>query len=380
MNVYLDNAATTPMDPEVLEAMLPYMKENFGNPSSTHAYGRKTKTAIEKSRKIIAGYLNCQPAELYFTSGGTEADNMALKCAVRDLGVKRVITAATEHKAVIESAELLRKQFGIEVEYLQLDEMGRPMASDLEQRLQNEMPTIVSLMHANNEIGTKIDLHEIGNICRKYGALFHSDTVQTMGHYTFDLSDIPIDFITCAGHKFHGPKGVGFLYVRKELRVKSMIQGGGQERQLRGGTENLYGIVGLGRAFELAYADLDNHITHVQSLKDHMKEELVKKFPEIGFNGDTSTEGSLYTVLNVCLPETENNKMFLFSLDLKGIAVSGGSACNSGATGGSHVLTAIGSSTSCTSVRFSFSRFTTKAEVDYTLSVVIDLLSAKVNA
>jgi len=380
MNVYLDNAATTPMDPEVLEAMLPYMKENFGNPSSTHAYGRKTKTAIEKSRKIIAGYLNCQPAELYFTSGGTEADNMALKCAVRDLGVKRVITAATEHKAVIESAELLRKQFGIEVEYLQLDEMGRPMATDLEERLQNEMPTIVSLMHANNEIGTKIDLHEIGNICRKYGALFHSDTVQTMGHYTFDLSDIPIDFITCAGHKFHGPKGVGFLYVRKELRVKSMIQGGGQERQLRGGTENLYGIVGLGRAFELAYADLDNHITHVQGLKDYMKEELVKKFPEIGFNGDTSTEGSLYTVLNVCLPETENNKMFLFSLDLKGIAVSGGSACNSGATGGSHVLTAIGSSTSCTSVRFSFSRFTTKAEVDYTLSVVIDLLSAKVNA
>ncbi len=380
MNVYLDNAATTPMDPEVLEAMLPYMKENFGNPSSTHAYGRKTKTAIEKSRKIIAGYLNCQPAELYFTSGGTEADNMALKCAVRDLGVKRVITAATEHKAVIESAELLRKQFGIEVEYLQLDEMGRPMATDLEERLQNEMPTIVSLMHANNEIGTKIDLHEIGNICRKYGALFHSDTVQTMGHYTFDLSDIPIDFITCAGHKFHGPKGVGFLYVRKELRVKSMIQGGGQERQLRGGTENLYGIVGLGRAFELAYADLDNHITHVQGLKDHMKEELVKKIPEIGFNGDTSTEGSLYTVLNVCLPETENNKMFLFSLDLKGIAVSGGSACNSGATGGSHVLTAIGSSTSCTSVRFSFSRFTTKAEVDYTLSVVIDLLSAKVNA
>jgi len=376
----LDNAATTPMDPEVLEAMLPYMKENFGNPSSTHAYGRKTKTAIEKSRKIIAGYLNCQPAELYFTSGGTEADNMALKCAVRDLGVKRVITAATEHKAVIESAELLRKQFGIEVEYLQLDEMGRPMASDLEERLKNEMPTIVSLMHANNEIGTKIDLYTIGNICRKYGALFHSDTVQTMGHYTFDLSDIPVDFITCAGHKFHGPKGVGFLYVRKELRVKSMIQGGGQERQLRGGTENLYGIVGLGRAFELAYADLDNHITHVQGLKDHMKEELVKKFPEIGFNGDTSTEGSLYTVLNVCLPETENNKMFLFSLDLKGIAVSGGSACNSGATGGSHVLTAIGSSTSCTSVRFSFSRFTTKAEVDYTLSVVIDLLSAKVNA
>jgi len=376
----LDNAATTPMDPEVLEAMLPYMKENFGNPSSTHAYGRKTKTAIEKSRKIIAGYLNCQPAELYFTSGGTEADNMALKCAVRDLGVKRVITAATEHKAVIESAELLRKQFGIEVEYLQLDEMGRPMATDLEERLQNEMPTIVSLMHANNEIGTKIDLHEIGNICRKYGALFHSDTVQTMGHYTFDLSDIPVDFITCAGHKFHGPKGVGFLYVRKELRVKSMIQGGGQERQLRGGTENLYGIVGLGRAFELAYADLDNHITHVQGLKDHMKDELVKNFPEIGFNGDTSTEGSLYTVLNVCLPETENNKMFLFSLDLKGIAVSGGSACNSGASGGSHVLTAIGSSTSCTSVRFSFSRFTTKAEVDYTLSVVIDLLSAKVNA
>ena len=380
MKVYLDNAATTPMDPEVLEAMLPYMKENFGNPSSTHAFGRKTKTAIEKSRKSIASYLNCQPRELYFTSGGTEADNMALKCAVRDLGVTRIITAATEHKAVIESSDLLSQQFGIEVEYVHLDEKGRPMASDLEQRLQNEMPTIVSLMHANNEIGTMIDLHEIGNICRKYGAFFHSDTVQTMGHYTFDLSDMPIDFITCAGHKFHGPKGVGFLYVRKELKVRSMIQGGAQERQLRGGTENLYGIVGLGKAFEMAYADLDAHIAHVQGLKDYMKEELEKEFPGIGFNGDTSTEGSLYTVLNVCLPETENNKMFLFSMDLKGIAVSGGSACNSGASAGSHVLTAIGSSTSCTSVRFSFSRLTTKEEVDYTLSVVKELLSEKVKA
>jgi cysteine desulfurase len=305
---------------------------------------------------------------------------MALKCAVRDLGVTRIITAATEHKAVIESSDLLRQQFGIEVEYVHLDEKGRPMASDLEQRLQNEMPTIVSLMHANNEIGTMIDLHEIGNICRKYGAFFHSDTVQTMGHYTFDLSDMPIDFITCAGHKFHGPKGVGFLYVRKELKVRSMIQGGAQERQLRGGTENLYGIVGLGKAFEMAYADLDAHIAHVQGLKDYMKEELEKEFPGIGFNGDTSTEGSLYTVLNVCLPETENNKMFLFSMDLKGIAVSGGSACNSGASAGSHVLTAIGSSTSCTSVRFSFSRLTTKEEVDYTLSVVKELLSEKVKA
>ncbi len=380
MKVYLDNAATTPMDPEVLDAMIPYMKENFGNPSSTHAFGRKTKTAIEKARKTIAGHLNCLPSELCFTSGGTEADNMALKCAVRDLGVKRIITAATEHKAVIESAELLKQRFGVEVEYVELDDTGRPSIQDLEARLQKDIPTIVSLMHANNEIGTKIDLHEFGSLCRKYDALFHSDTVQTMGHYTFDLSTLPIDFITCAGHKFHGPKGVGFLYVRKDVKLKSMIQGGGQERQMRGGTENLYGIIGLGKAFDLAYADLDGHIRHVQGLKDYMKEELLKCFPGIGFNGDTSAEGSLYTVLNVCLPETENNKMFLFSLDLKGIAVSGGSACNSGASKGSHVLTAIGSSASCTSVRFSFSRFTTKAEIDYTLAAVRELISSNVNA
>ena len=380
MKVYLDNAATTPMDPEVLEAMLPFMKENFGNPSSTHAFGRKTKTAIEKARKSIASHINCQPSELYFTSGGTEADNMALKCAVRDLGVKRIITSPTEHKAVIESAELLKQQFGVVVEYLDLDEVGRPKSDHLALLLKEDISTIVSLMHANNEIGTLIDLKEIGTICKAHGALFHSDTVQTMGHYAFDLQELPIDFITCAAHKFHGPKGVGFLYVRKELKLRSMIQGGGQERQLRGGTENLYGIVGLGKAFDLAYADLDEHIQHVRCLKNRMKAELEAHFSTIAFNGDTSDEGSLYTVLNVCLPETENTKMFLFSLDLKGIAASGGSACSSGASKGSHVLTAIGSSTSCTSVRFSFSRFTTVAEIDYTVAVVKELLSVKENA
>ena len=213
MNVYLDNAATTPMDPQVLEAMLPFMRDNFGNPSSTHAFGRKTKTAIEKARKTISSHLNCQPGEIYFTSGGTEADNMALKCAVRDLGVKRIITSPTEHKAVIESAELLKAQFGIEVEYIELDEVGRPRIEHLETLLQVDTPTIVSLMHANNEIGTKIDLVEFGNLCRKHGAYFHSDTVQTMGHYAFDLSTLPIDFITCAGHKFHGPKEIGRAHV-----------------------------------------------------------------------------------------------------------------------------------------------------------------------
>lgn len=380
MKVYLDNAATTPMDPEVLEAMLPFMTENFGNPSSTHAFGRKTKTAIEKARKSIASHINCQPSELYFTSGGTEADNMALKCAVRDLGVKRIITSPTEHKAVIESAELLKQQFGVVVEYLDLDEVGRPKSEHLALLLKEEISTIVSLMHANNEIGTLIDLNEIGTICKAHGALLHSDTVQTMGHYPFDLQELPIDFITCAAHKFHGPKGVGFLYVRKELKLRSMIQGGGQERQLRGGTENLYGIVGLGKAFDLAYADLDEHIQHVRGLKNRMKAELEAHFPSIAFNGDTSDKGSLYTVLNVCLPETENTKMFLFSLDLKGIAASGGSACSSGASKGSHVLTAIGSSTSCTSVRFSFSRFTTDAEIDYTVAAVKELLSVKENA
>jgi cysteine desulfurase len=234
-------------------------------------------------------------------------------------------------------------------------------------------------MHANNEVGTKIDLDLIGGICRKYNAFFHSDTVQTMGHYSFDLQEIPIDFITCAGHKFHGPKGVGFLYVRKDVKIKSIIQGGGQERSMRGGTENLYGIVGLGKAMDLAYSDLESHMAHVQGLKTYMRSELISHYPGMQFNGDTSIDGSLYTVLNVCLPETENTKMFLFSLDLKGIAASGGSACSSGAAKGSHVLTAIGCSTACTSVRFSFSRFTTKEEVDYTLSVVKELLPAKLN-
>ncbi len=380
MKVYLDNAATTPLDPKVLEAMMPYLTECFGNPSSTHAFGRKSKTAIEQARKLIASHLNCQGGEIYFTSGGTEADNMALKCAVRDLGVQRIITSPTEHKAVIESAELLRTHFGVKVEYVQLDEVGRPILEDLENKLKDSQPTIVSLMHANNEIGTKIDLHQYGNLCRKYNAYFHSDTVQTMGHYAFDLQNLPVDFVTCAAHKFHGPKGVGFLYVRKDVKVKSMIQGGGQERQMRGGTENLYGIVGLGKAVELAYQDLQGHIDHVQGLKTYMRDQLLDSYPELAFNGDTTENGSLYTVLNVCLPETENTKMFLFSLDLKGIAASGGSACSSGASKGSHVLTAIGSSPSCTSVRFSFSRFTTKEEVDYTLSVIRELLPVKVNA
>jgi cysteine desulfurase len=380
MKVYLDNAATTPMDPEVLEAMLPFMKDNFGNPSSTHSFGRTTKTAIEKARKTIAHHLNCEGSELCFTSGGTEADNMALKCAVRDLGVKRIITSPTEHKAVIESAELLKEKFGVELEYVELDKVGRPVFEDLENRLKRDVPTIVSLMHANNEIGTKIDLTAIGNLCRKYNAYFHSDTVQTMGHYPFDLKELPVDFVTCAGHKFHGPKGIGFLFIRKGIRIKSMIQGGGQERQIRGGTENLYGIVGLAKAMELAYHDLQGHIDHVQGLKNHMRSELKAHYPAINFNGDTSDDGSLYTVLNVCLPETENNKMFLFSLDLKGIAASGGSACSSGASKGSHVLTAIGSSVSCTSVRFSFSRFTTKEEIDYTLATVKELLPVNVNA
>lgn len=367
MRVYLDNAATTPIAPEVAEVMIPLIQSEFGNPSSTHFYGRQAKALIETSRRSIAKHLNCSPSEIIFTSGGTEADNMALNTAVQSLGIKRFVSTHIEHHAVGHTISHLANTGNVEVKWLSVDSKGHIDLAELDSILSDGIPTMVSLMHANNEIGTLISLEEVSRICRKHNALFHSDTVQTMGHYTFDLSKLDIDFITCAAHKFHGPKGVGFLYVNKKVKVNSLIHGGAQERGFRGGTENVYGIVGLSKALDLAYDDVQSHQKYVQGLKSHMISKLTQLFPDVLFHGDIDENLSLYTVLNVCLPATEKAGMLLFTLDLKGVACSGGSACSSGSVKGSHVLEGINANPNRPNARFSFSRYTTLDEIDFAI-------------
>jgi cysteine desulfurase len=379
MNVYLDNAATTPLDPLVLEAMMPYMTDHFGNPSSTHAFGRKTKNAIEISRKKVADYLNAEPSEIIFTSGGTEADNMALRCGVMDLGVKRIITSSVEHHAVGHTAEHLRDHFNVQVEFVNLKEDGHVDVEHLEELLaKGSLKTMVSLMHGNNEIGNLLSLEIISNLCKKHKAYFHSDTVQTMGHYRFDMKTLDIDFITCAAHKFHGPKGVGFLYINKNTPIEYMMSGGSQERGHRGGTENLYGIVGLAKAMEIAHEDMEEHQGSIQDIKTYMKEQLQEIVPGIIVNGEENPERSLYTVLSVCFPLSERSSMFLFNLDINGVYASGGSACTVGSNIGSHVLAALPNSQNCQPVRFSFGRFTTKEEIDYALEKVREMVAVPV--
>jgi cysteine desulfurase len=379
MNVYLDNAATTPLDPLVLEAMMPYMVDHFGNPSSTHAFGRKTKNAIEISRKKVADYLNAEPSEIIFTSGGTEADNMALRCGVMDLGVKRIITSSVEHHAVGHTAEHLRDHFNVQVEFVNLKEDGHVDVQHLEELLsKGSLKTMVSLMHGNNEIGNLISLETISNLCKKYKAYFHSDTVQTMGHYRFDMKALDMDFITGAAHKFHGPKGVGFLYINKNTPIEYMMSGGSQERGHRGGTENLYGIVGLAKAMEIAHDHMEEHQVSIQGLKTYMKEQLQEMIPNIIINGEENSERSLYTVLSVCFPLSERSSMFLFNLDINGVYASGGSACTAGSNMGSHVLAALPNSQNCQPVRFSFGRFTTKEEIDYALEKVREMTAVPV--
>tara|TARA_B100001059_G_scaffold197202_1_gene202524 strand:- start:453 stop:1595 length:1143 start_codon:yes stop_codon:yes gene_type:complete len=379
MKVYLDNAATTPVAPEVFEAMAPILKNDFGNPSSMHLFGRSSKALIEHSRREIAEHILCQPSEIIFTSGGTEADNMAMFTSVTELGVKRIITSTIEHHAVGHTASHIQDKYEVELVYVDIDREGNVDLHHLSSILEDTTKkTLVTLMHANNEIGTLLPIMEVSRLCRKYGAYFHSDTVQTMGHYNFNLQELDIDFLTCAAHKFHGPKGIGFLYINKSVHPKAFIHGGAQERGLRGGTENLHGIVGLAKAMNLAYTNLEAHQKHVFGLKMHMMDALQKHFPDISFHGETSYEKSLYTVLNVCFPETEKGAMLLFTLDLKGIAASGGSACSSGSSKGSHVLQGINANPKRPNVRFSFSRYTTLKEIDYTVEQVADIFKNKV--
>ncbi len=370
MRVYLDNAATTQLAPEVLEVMIPIFTNEFGNPSSTHFYGRQAKASIETSRRKIAKLLNCQPSEIIFTSGGTEADNMAIYSSVHQMGVKHIITSSIEHHAVVHTAEAIEKEGLARISYVKLDSKGNVDLADLEQLLTTEDKTLVSLMHANNEISTLLPIQKVSQLCRKYDAFFHSDTVQTMGHYPFDLQELDIDFITGAAHKFHGPKGIGFLYINKKVKVEALIHGGSQERGLRGGTENIYGIVGIAKALELAYEDVAGHQNHVQGLKSYMIDQLNSIFDDVYIHGESNPEKSLYTVLNVCFPKTDKTGMLLFTLDLKGVACSGGSACSSGAAKGSHVLEGINANPNRPNVRFSFSRYTTKEEIDFALKMI----------
>lgn len=379
MPIYLDNAATTRLDDEVIEAMLPYMREHFGNPSSIHSYGRVTRAAIEKSRKAIATLLNVAPAEIFFTSGGTEANNMALTRTIADLGITHAITSPTEHHAVLHTLEALAHAGKIKLSIVRVDEKGAPDLAHLEELLQNNERSIVSLMHANNEIGTKIPLKQIAELVKKYNGIFHTDTVQTMGHFHLDLQDIPVDFLSCAAHKFHGPKGVGFIFIRSGTGISPFIYGGAQERNMRGGTENLYGIIGLAKALEVAYRDIEEHETHIRGLKNYMINRLNEVIPGVSYNGDISYD-SLYTVLNVSFPPSSVGEMLLFSLDINGIAVSGGSACSSGSDVGSHVLKALNADPTRANVRFSFSKYNTKEEIDFTITKLQEIFQPAVMA
>ena len=378
MKIYLDNAATTPLDPEVFEAMKPFMLENFGNPSSTHAHGRIVRAAIESSRKKISELLGCTPGEIIFTSGGTEADNAIISSAVETYGIKNLITSPLEHHAVLHSIENVARQTGAMIHFVRFDDYGNIDYEHLDSLLKGNENALVSLMQANNEVGTLLDMNRVSSLCLQYNAYFHSDTVQAIGHYAIDLKNTAIHGLTAAAHKFHGPKGVGFMYIRKDKKIAPFVHGGPQERSMRGGTENVYGIIGLAKALEIAYRDMDKHTAYIKELKARMINSLKENIPGVSFNGNSGdVENSLYTVLNTSLPESSNNDMLLFNLDLLGISVSGGSACGSGAVTGSHVLAALQPGSQRGAIRFSFSKFNTKEDIDFTVSKLAELLSSK---
>ena len=374
-HVYLDNAATTPLRKEVITAIQEALEDCYGNPSSTHAFGRKAKSGVEKARKAIAAQLGAKPGEIIFTSGGTEADNMILRCAVRDLGVRTLITSKIEHHAVLHTAESLEKEYGIRLEYVPVDAYGDPRMDALEALLAaDDSKKLVSLMHVNNEIGNILDLQAVGALCKAHDAYFHSDTVQSIGHFPLDFSKTPVDFATAAAHKFHGPKGIGFAYIRKNTGLGSLIVGGSQERGYRAGTEAYHNIVGLEAAFRTAYEQLEEETAYVAGLKSRFISKLKDLVPGVAFNGWSEDDArSTYTLVNFRLPLNEQQAgMLLFHLDLQGVACSKGSACQSGSQGGSHVLNELleGEELLKPSLRVSFSHFTTEADVDYAVSVL----------
>ena len=371
--IYLDNAATASLDKEVLDTMLPYMTTHFGNPSSIYSYGWETRLAVENARKTVARLLGAHPGEIFFTSGGTEANNTAILASLRDLGCKHIITSPIEHHAVLHTVSHYSND-SVSHSYVKLLPDGHVDLKNLEEQLANAgVKCLVSLMHANNEIGNLLSMNAVSALCKKYDALFHSDCVQTVGHYPIDLSRIQVDFISAAGHKFHGPKGTGILYVSRELQVKPMIHGGGQERNMRAGTENIYGIVGFAKALELAMLNYEKDSVYIKSLKAYMTAQLLEKIPAVSFNGDYAGS-SLYTVLNAAFPLTERSEMLLFNLDINNICVSGGSACSSGANQGSHVINFISGDPDKVAIRFSFCKHNTKEEIDIVIEKLKELL------
>ncbi|EPR73746.1 Cysteine desulfurase [Winogradskyella psychrotolerans RS-3] len=379
-SVYLDNAATTALRPEVVERITKVLNESYGNASSTHSFGRSSKALLEQCRKNIASYFNVSASEIVFTSGGTEADNLAMRSAVRDLGVTDIITTKIEHHAVLHTAEQLQKEYNIDIQYVNLDDCGVVDYLHLEQLLQSTNKPLVSLMHINNEIGNILDIEKVAQLCKTHNALFHSDMVQSVGHYKINLKEIPIDFMAASAHKFHGPKGVGFCFIRKESGLKPLIFGGEQERGYRAGTEATHNIVGMDEALKIAYANLDEDKKYISGLKDYFIQQLKTHLPDASFNGNCETvENSTYTLVNVCLPiAPAKAPMLQFQLDLKGIACSKGSACQSGSSQQSHVLSAILTDEKLKqpSVRFSFSIYNTKEELDHVVTVLKEFVSA----
>ncbi|MEC7850698.1 MAG: cysteine desulfurase family protein [Bacteroidota bacterium] len=374
MNVYFDNAATTPISKKVLDKMIPYMEDGFGNPSSIHKRGREIKSVIEKSRSKVADILSCEPGEIFFTSVGTEADNMFIINTVLEKKIDTIITSKVEHHAVLHCCDYLNKTQNINIKYVSINDNGEVDLDDLEKITSNNKNSLVSLMHGNNEIGNINDLKTISKICEKNNVVFHSDTVQTVGHYAIDLNKINIQGIVGSAHKFHGPKGIGFLYLNNKHKISPFIHGGAQERNMRGGTENVYGIVGLSEALTLAYENMATHKEKIIALKSHMIESLKQKVKGVKFNGLSSDlDNSLYTVLNASIPNVEDQQMFLFNLDINNIAASAGSACSSGSDSGSHVLKEIKTEEGFVNVRFSFSKYNSIEEVDYVINKIVEI-------
>ena len=372
--IYFDNAATTSLAPEVLEAMMPYLTEKFGNPSSIYSYGRETRLAIEQARKSVAKNLGAKPAEIFFTSGGTESSNTVLNAAITDLGCQHIISSPIEHHATLHTVTHLAKLYNLKLSFAQILPNGHIDMDHLAALLaETKDKTIVSIMHANNEIGNMIDLKAVGQLCKQYQAYFHSDTVQTVGHFPFELSQLPVDFITGAGHKFHGPKGVGILYINENIKISPLVLGGSQERNMRAGTENLYGIVGFAKALELATEKHQEEREYIQSLKQYLHDQLVDKIPHVSFNGDPFGS-SLYNLLSVNFSKNEKTEMILFNLDMHHICASGGSACSSGAQQGSHVINALNKGSEIVTVRFSFSKHNTKEEIDQVVTALLTML------
>lgn len=361
--IFLDNSATTPLDPEVLGVMTAVMAEHYGNPSSIHSEGRRARAQIEESRKTVANVLNCSIGEIFFTSGGTEANNMALKNSVRDLGVTRIISSPLEHHCVLHSLETIGAEGKAEIVMVQIDDKGHVDLDDLRRLLEDDdRKTLVSLMHANNEIGNLLPLEEVAEICDAAGALLHCDTVQTMGYFPLDLDKTKISFLSGSAHKFYGPKGIGFVYISNDNIIKPYLDGGAQERNMRGGTENIYGIVGLAKALAKTVEQRETRADHVRDLKTYFKTQLETRYPQVRFNGDT--ENSHYKVLSVSFPESDKGDLLLMNLDLNGIAASGGSACSSGIDVGSHVIAHLHPDSMRHTIRFSFSHHNTRAEID----------------